>query len=320
MSSVLNTGAVLRGRYKIDKLIYEAPLVNIYYCRDLHMSGRFWAVREMQIVAADPAEKSAVINGFLKDASFLSQISHPYIAKVMDFFADGTYLYIIREFVPGADLASLLESRHEPFTEEQVAGWAAQISELFQYFSLKKLPPIFFREFNMGNIIVNQKSEIKLTDIGLAKIFYGDTGLSAIGRMGACEYAAPEQYAEHPSFDSRTLVYTLGAFMYHALTNVNPSAESDEPHPANILNPSVSSAMSLIIKKAVEKNPQKRYQTIADMRKALSSSLKTKKQSGPVQTKAYDSESSSSNNLLFISATILLMGIIIFLGYYFFIR
>ena len=53
--SVLNTGSVLKSRYKIDSVIYEAPLVNIYYSEDLHFPGKFWAIREMQVVAGDAA-------------------------------------------------------------------------------------------------------------------------------------------------------------------------------------------------------------------------------------------------------------------------
>lgn len=314
--SVLNTGSVLKSRYKIDSVIYEAPLVNIYYSEDLHFPGKFWAIREMQVVAGDAAERMSVTGKFLKEASALSMLSHPAVAKVVDFFADGDYLYIVREFVPGTDLASLLETRGGPFSEEQAVGWGIQLADLFHFLAQKKFPPVFYKEFNMGNLLVNQKSALKLTDFGLARIFYGDTGLGNIGHLGACEYAAPEQYAETPSFDARSLVYILGAFIYHSVTNVIPSPDPREYRSVKFYNPAISPALGSIIKKAIDPVPSRRYQSLAEMKKHLASCQKSR-HSGRADA---SSDMFSMNNAIFVALSAILVSLIAFFVYYFFLR
>ena len=154
MSSILSSGSILKSRYKIERTIYEAPIVNIYYSQDLHMPGRFWAIREMQTVSNNVAERMAITSKFMKESSLLSRLSHPVLAKVIDFFVDGIYLYIVRDFISGADLSSLLDSKAEPFLEEQVVNWGVQIADLFTYLASQKISPVFFKEFNMGNIIL----------------------------------------------------------------------------------------------------------------------------------------------------------------------
>ena len=326
MSSILSSGSILKSRYKIERTIYEAPIVNIYYSQDLHMPGRFWAIREMQTVSNNPIERMSIANKFLKESSILSRLSHPVFAKVIDFFVDGIYLYIVRDFIPGADLSSLLESRTEPFLEEQVLNWGLQLADFFMYLTSQKIPPVFFKEFNMGNIILTPNSEIKITDMGLARLFYDDSALDAIGALGANEYAAPEQYdAENPNFDSRSLVFSLAAFMYHALTKVNPTvsfAEHKPIMPVDALNPSVSSNLREILKKALELNPIKRFSSITEMKKQIASCIKPKHKSktSPKTKISKYSEPSSSGNNFFVILTVVLTVIICFLGYYFFFR
>ena len=326
MSSILVSGSILKSRYKIERTIYEAPIVNIYYSQDIHMPGRFWAIREMQTVSNNPMERVAITNKFLKESSILSRLSHPVFAKVIDFFVDGIYLYIVRDFIPGADLSSLLESRTEPFLEEQVVNWGLQIADLFMYLSSQKIPPVFFKEFNMGNIILTPNGDIKVTDMGLARIFYADSALDAIGALGANEYAAPEQYdPENPTFDSRSLVFSIGAFMYHALTKVNPVmnfAEKTPIKPVDEINPSVSPNLRDILKRALELNPLKRFSSITEMKKHIASCVKPKqkaKSSSKGKISKYSEPKSSGNNF-FVIITIVLLSIICFLGYYFFFR
>lgn len=324
MSSILSSGSILKSRYKIERTIYEAPIVNIYYSQDLHMPGRFWAIREMQTVSNNVAERMAITNKFMKESSLLSRLSHPVLAKVIDFFVDGIYLYIVRDFISGADLSSLLDSKAEPFLEEQVVNWGVQIADLFTYLASQKISPVFFKEFNMGNIILTPNGDIKLTDMGLARIFYADTALEAIGALGANEYAAPEQYdPENPIFDSRSLVFSLGAFIYHALTKVNPVmilAEHKSIKSIETMNPSVSSNLKDILKKALDVNPLKRFSSVSEMKKQLLNCVKTKqktKTTSKGKVSKYSEPSSSSNNI-FIILTIVLVCIICLLGYFFF--
>ncbi len=321
MASILTPGTILKARYKIERIIYETHLVNIYYAHDVHMKGKVWAVRETKLVAADINEKINIISKFKREASIIASISHPLFAKVVDFFVDDDYLYIVREYVSGSDLNSLLIKQRAPFQEEEVIAWAIQLADLFTFLYAKKLPSIFFREFNMGNLISMPKSSIKATDMGLAKMFYADTGLEGLSHLGASEYAAPEQYAENGFFDIKSLVYSLGAFMYHALSNVNPSLSPFDLQPISLLNPSLSRQTQDVIKKATETDPKRRYSSLQEMKRHLSGRLKGTNQGSSIKTD-YNPPSGSSGvqNMLFIISVLSLLGLLGFLGYYFFLK
>ena len=323
MASVLTPGTVLRARYKIDRIIYETHLVNIYYAHDVHMKGKAWAVREMKLIAEGSGEKSALISKFKREASAIASISHPMLASVVDFFTEYDYLYIIREYVSGIDLNTRLNRQMAPFKEDEVVSWAIQLADLLNFLYLKKVPPIFFREFNMGNLVAEQSGIIKITDIGLAKIFYSDTNLEHLGHLGASEYAAPEQFEGGGVFDIKSLVYSLGAFMYHALTNVNPSISPFDLQPASLLNPTLSRSVQDIIKKATDPEPRKRFQSLLDMKKSLSGRIKDlpiAKTHNVLLPKPKDDNSSGIQNMMFFVIVTILLSLLGFLGYYFFLR
>lgn len=323
MASVLTPGTILRARYRIDRVIHETHLVNIYYAHDTHMKGKSWAVREMKLIAEGANEKSALISKFKREAGAIASISHPMLASVVDFFTEYNYLYLVREYVQGLDLSTRLAKQMAPFKEDEVISWSVQLADLLNFLYLKKVPPIFFREFNMGNLVAEQSGIIKVTDIGVAKIFYSDTNLEHLGHLGASEYAAPEQFDGSGIFDMRSLVYSLGAFMYHALTNVNPSVSPFDLQPPSLLNPTLSRSVQDIIKKATDPDPKKRFQTLQDMKKSLSLKIKdlpAGKKPNIMPLKPSGDNSSGFQNVLFFVTVTVLLSLLGFLGYYFFIR
>lgn len=319
MSSIITPGTILKTRYKIEQAIYESPFVNIYYAQDIHMKGRVWAIREMKIIASDQNEKMQQIARFKREAAQLATISHPLLAKVVDFFSDADYIYLVREFVSGVDLESKMNNQRAPFKEEEVLSWSIQIADLFAYLISKKLPPIFFKEFNMGNIILLSNSNIKLMDMGLAKMFYSNTNLEILGQLGAGDYAAPEQYGENSFFDMRSLIYSLGAFMYHALTNVNPSHMKLSRNISE-LNPNVSRHTQDLVRRMLDPDPSRRPASFQDLRKSAVGKLG--RSPGATIPKSYSEKSGGSgiqNFLLMVTVSIFL-AFLGFIVYYFFLK
>ncbi|MDQ7823140.1 MAG: serine/threonine-protein kinase [Candidatus Eremiobacteraeota bacterium] len=320
MPPLQSIGTTLRSRYRIDKVLFETKLINIYFVNDLHMAGKSWVLREMQMVAIDSHERSRTIRKFQQEASEIAAISHPVIATVVDFFVEGSNLYIVRDYVPGNDLASLSKINQRPFTEIEVLTWSVQLAEALSFFFGKKMPAIFFREFHMGNIIDTGNAGIKLIDLGLARIFQTESDTENLSRLGSMEYASPEQFSEDAAFDIRSLVYSLGAFMYHALTNVNPSSSPFDLKPISLLNPMISKSVQDIINRATEIDPKKRYQTLNDMKRDLLQVLKSLR----VETAAPAKESPTAKgallNWLLGILLAVIIGAVLFLAYYFFVK
>ncbi|MHC9539443.1 MAG: serine/threonine protein kinase [Vulcanimicrobiota bacterium] len=319
MPALLPIGTVLRSRYKINKIIFESMLVNVYYVVDLHFPEKGWVVREMQMVAVDSQDRLRSIKRFNQEASQISSLSHPYIATVVDYFTEGTNYYIVREFIHGNDLTTLLKMNQKPFLEHEVVAWAIQIADALTFLYSNKFSAVFFREFHMGNIMLSTNGSIKLIDLGLAGVFQTDSDTTNLNRLGSMDYASPEQFIGDGTFDSRSLVYSLGAFMYHALTSVNPASSPFELKPIHLLNPTLSGGVLDIIRKSTQIDSRLRYQSISDMKRDLISMLKSPR-SSPVKTVDTKEKENPVSNWLLGVLLIIIMGTTLFLIYYYFLR
>lgn len=272
--SSLPVGSVLKNRYRIAKVLLQSKLTNVYVVDDTHLRGNLWAVKEMKFLAMDNFERQKIIAQFEQEVIRMTEISHPNFAKVIDFFVEGTNLYIIREFIPAYDIETLMKRNAGLLRETDVLSWGIQLADVLNFLYNKKFPAIFFRELTLGNILVNSEGVISLIDLGLARVFQTETDPSKLKVMGAVDYASPEQFDEDGTFDRRTLVYNLGALLYHVLTGKNPAQSLFNLPPIQELNPEVSRATRKIIERAVEIEPRLRYQNLTDMKRDMKHALR----------------------------------------------
>jgi serine/threonine-protein kinase len=265
---------VLRARYRITQQVHQSRHGDVYLVEDQHLKDRVWAMRVMQLFSVDPFERNRVIGEFTAEAQRLSQLDHPTLAKVIDFFVEGNNLYIVREFVNGTDLEQMLGGRVMPLTEREALAAVSQILDCIIYLMGRKVPAIFFRELTAKNIILAKNGQVKLLDLGLARVFQpNDT--DAMMRVGSLDYASPEQFAEDGTFDQRSLVYSVGAILYHMLTRRNPALSPFALDPIEEINPNVSAAVEDIVHRATENEARNRYATLAELRKQVQAAVKS---------------------------------------------
>ena len=106
----LTTGQVLRDRYKIVRPIAQGGMGSIYQAEDLRLDGRLCAVKEVQSDASLPSEaREQAREQFRREASVLARLDHPNLPKVSDFFSEGTFDFLVMDFVPGHDLKELMD-------------------------------------------------------------------------------------------------------------------------------------------------------------------------------------------------------------------
>lgn len=270
----LPVGGVLKDRYRISKVVHQSKLTNVYLVDDIHLRGNVWAVKEMKFLAMDNIERQKIIAMFRYEVARMTELSHPNFAKVIDFFVDGQNLYVIRQFIAAYDIRSLMRKTTGMLREKDVISWGIQLADVLNYLHKKNFPSVFFRELNLDNILVNAEGEVSLIDLGLATAFQMETNVDKLKTMGASEYASPEQFDEEGQFDQRTLVYNLGALIYHMLTKKSPAQNLFDLPPLESINPEVSSATCRIIKRATEIEPRLRYQSLNDFKRDLAYSIK----------------------------------------------
>lgn len=270
MPPLLLEGSRLRGRYKIARVLSSTRLKNMYLAEDLHLKGKHWVIRQMQPVGIDSGDRKWLLSQFEAEARMLSTLEHPSLPKLVDFFVQDLHLYVIREFVQGLDLNVILSQRSGRLSERDALNIGYSLCELMNFLLKKKLPPIVFRELSLANLVYTPDGQTKLIDFGFSRLFQREA------RLGAPDYAAPEQYAEDAQIDGQTLVYNVGALMYHLMSGHNPGTTPFALPPLQHYNPGITDRTVELIEKATCNERPGRYASLVELSKNIQQTLQSK--------------------------------------------
>lgn len=270
--SLLKPGEILQGRYRIERVLGTGGMSTVYLALDLRFAQvrRLCAVKEMISHIADPRMRALAQQSFEREAALLATLSHPAIPKIFDYFIEGERSYLIMEYIPGQDLESLLQQTGGMLPVEEVVGWALQICDVLHYLHSHN-PPIIFRDLKPSNIMVDAQGRVFLVDFGIAKLLQGGQRGTMVGTEG---YSPPEQY--RGVADPRTDIYALGATLHHLLTRQDPRLEppfSFHERPIRQANPAVPEALAQVIMRALEYDPDRRFQSALEMKQALMAAM-----------------------------------------------
>lgn len=284
MPAFLSAGTVLRSRYKIVEFISQGGMGAIYRAEDLRLAGRMCAVKELWTdVNASLGDQEQVQAQFHREASVLARLDHPNLPKVSDYFAENNRDYLVMDFVSGEDLKQRMDEarRNGRFLpEKQVLDWAEQILDALEYLHTQE-PPVLHRDIKPANIKLTPSGTIKLVDFGLVKIMIPDEDrtVTVLQGRGTAQYTPLEQYGGDTGHTNvRSDIYSLGATLYHLLTNQAPAdAKSRYLQPESLvppshLNPDISPRVEHAITHAVAMHPAERPASVAEFRSELFSS------------------------------------------------
>lgn len=266
-SQTISLGGLVQNRYQVINLLGQGGMGAVYLVADSRIGGKQLAMKEMSDAAiTDPAEKAETIRAFQQEATLLAQLDHPNIPKVSDFFSENGKHYIVMEYVPGDTLEHIFAQRAGPFSEAEVVEWGRQLTQVLIYLH-SRVPPIIFRDFKPGNIMLTPQGAIKLIDFGIARMFKtGKSGDTMI--IGTKGFAPPEQYGKGQT-DVRSDIYSLGVVLHHLLTRYDPLTSAFNLPPARQINPAVSPVMEAVLARATQMNPDYRFQSAVEMLAAL---------------------------------------------------
>ncbi len=284
MSGLLPTGVVLRSRYKILEFISQGGMGAIYKAEDMTLEGRMCAVKEMwtDVESISGSIEQAQAQ-FRREASTLARLDHPNLPKVSDYFSEQGHDYLVMDFVPGGDLKELMDqARHEGrmLPERDVLNWARQILDALEYLHNQN-PPVLHRDIKPANIKLTPSGTIKLVDFGLVKLMTPDQDrtITVLQGRGTAQYTPLEQYGgDSGHTDVRSDIYSLGATLYHLLTNQPPlDAKNRFLQPKSLvrpgqLNPDISPRVERAILHAIAMHPNERPVNIGELRSELFSS------------------------------------------------
>lgn len=214
---------------------------------------------------------------FIREAATISKLDHPHVVKVFDASPFPKGYFIVMEYFEAVDLQSLVEERGAPSVPVAVSI-GLQMCKALDYAGREG---IVHRDVKPANILYRADTGIaKLTDFGLAKRMGISAGTRDGEGVGTPCYMPPEQVNNARNVDNRADIYSLGASLYHLLTGRYPIIANNlqefvqgilekDPPPIERFNPRVPTSICEIVRKAMHKKPERRYQTGEEMFKAL---------------------------------------------------
>ncbi|MCB1277550.1 serine/threonine-protein kinase [Prosthecobacter sp.] len=207
--------------------------------------------------------KESFAERFKREAHALAQLNHPHIIAVHDFgeTPDGQMFYAM-EYVSGMDLQHLL--KRDPPEPRQILRIITQVCEALQFAHERG---IVHRDIKPANILIDERGNVKVADFGLAKVVgpqsvdYTATGTT----LGTPDYIAPEALDQSRTIDHRADIYSLGVMIYELFTGHVPKGMWEPPS----IRSGADKGIDAVVSKAMQNNPEKRYQHVSDMTQVL---------------------------------------------------
>jgi len=274
---MLSPNTILRERYRIIHQLGHGGMGAVYQAMDENLSC---VVAVKETFATTDEQRRA----FRREAELLANLSHPTLPRVMDHFTHGEGQFLVMQFVPGHDLAELLELREQPFSVAKVLDWADQLLDALEELHSSD-PPIVHRDIKPANLKVTPKGKVLLLDFGLAKGAAGQMSTADVDSHGKSIYGytpnyAPLEQIRGAGTDPRSDLYSLASTLWTLLTGQVPPdalsrvAEKEDGNPdplrsAHEINPQVPAPLSNLLQRAMSLNRNQRPSTAAEMRNAL---------------------------------------------------
>lgn len=276
----LSAGAILRDRYRINRIIGQGGAGSIYLADDLRLEGRQCALKEVQLdQTLTPELVQEAREQFMREATILARLDQPNLPKVSDYFLIDNRDYLVMDYVPGKDLRTLIleAKQNQKFIEEaDVLNWANQLSDALSYLHGQE-PPILHRDIKPSNLKLTPSGLVKLVDFGLVKVLApGEVTITILQGQGTALYTPLEQYGgDSTHTDNRSDIYAFGATLYHLLTSTPPAIARERfLHPGSLvppsqINPDISSRTERAILWAMSLHPNERPANIEEFRQVL---------------------------------------------------
>ena len=254
------------GKYPVIRKLGEGATSAVYLCQD-PFNNRQVAVKRVHPEALKDAERGHLYKKlFVAEASLAGKLTHPHIATIYDAVTEEEEKYIVVEFVPGTTLEKYCASA----TLLPIKTVVEIIFKCTRALDFAHKVGVTHRDIKPANIMMVEGSDhdVKITDFGAA--ITGGVDETQVAGIGSPAYMSPQQVKEHP-LTHQTDIYSLGVVMYQMLTGQLPFQASNnfsmiyqivntEPSPVSALREGIPRSVDHIVKKAMAKDLDHRYQ------------------------------------------------------------
>src|SRR5215471_10472462 len=270
------------GRYKIVRELGRGAMGVVYHAIDPNI-GRPLAIKTIQLSQGrKPEEMDRMRERLFREARSAGMLSHPGIVTIYDVEQQGDLAYIAMEYVDGPTLDQVL-NEPEPLEASRMFSILGQTAVAQDYAHSKG---IVHRDIKPANIMISEDGTSKIADFGIAKIAAAENLTMTGSIVGTPHYMSPEQ-VQGQLVDGRSDQFSLAVISYEMLTGEKPytgehlttvvyKIVAEEPVLPHRLNPSLSTAIENVLRKALSKKADARYRNcqefIDSLEKACSAS------------------------------------------------
>jgi serine/threonine protein kinase/tetratricopeptide (TPR) repeat protein len=261
------------GHYLVTEQIGAGGMGVVYRARDQRLN------RDVALKVLPPGKfgDDAPRKRFRKEALALAKLNHPNIGTVYDFDTQNDIDFLVMEFIAGETLGQRIAKGSLPEKE-----WIAISLQIAAALEEAHEHGIVHQDLKPGNIMVTPKGQAKVLDFGLARLLDLDAAgevtatLTQTDGAGTLPYMAPEQLRGEP-VDSRSDIFSAGVVLYEMSAGQRPFQEkqaprliqqilNEAPRPLHEWNPRSSPQLESVILKALDKQPDLRYQSARELR------------------------------------------------------
>ena len=256
------------GRYRILGELGRGAMGVVYRAEDPSLN-RTVAIKTI-LMSSDPAVRTEYEARFRQEAKAAGGLNHPNLITIYDIGREGDLAYMAMELLEGIELRELMKKG--PLELPFVLDILAQVADGL---ALAHERGVVHRDVKPGNIMIVGGQRAKVMDFGVARMHVSEIETQAGAVLGSPKYMSPEQVTGNV-VDGRSDIFSLGVILYE-LTAGTPPFDAPEvgqymmqiatatPVPPSTLNPALPPMLDLIAERALEKNPDQRYQSVAEL-------------------------------------------------------
>ncbi|MFE2163121.1 protein kinase [Streptomyces lydicus] len=276
-------GRVIGGRYELSALLGQGGMGQVWIGYDRRLDRRVGVKLLRPDRVAGTPDGEEMRRRFVRECRVTAQVDHPGLVTVHDAGSDDEDLYLVMQYVEGADLSDHL-AEHDPYPWPWAVSVAAQLCAVL---ASVHAVPIVHRDLKPRNVMIRPDGSLVVLDLGIASALDTDTTrLTHTGSpIGSPAYMAPEQ-AMGGAVGPHTDLYALGVLLHELLSGEVPFAGStalgvlhrhlhEEPVPVRHLRPDVPEALEALVLHLLRKDPEARPADAQEVYQALAPLLPT---------------------------------------------
>lgn len=261
---ILVPGTMLENRYNIISVVGRGGMGFVYKALDSRLHNTVVAVKEMRSTLKKGKALDRSIKSFESEAAMLSQLRHPALPRILDFFSSESRWYLVMDFIDGQNLDEYIKGEG-PVSETQARVWARELCDVLDYLHSRN-PPVIFRDLKPSNVMLDMSGQLKVVDFGIARHFKVDIA-SDTTYYYSSGFSPPEQYGASQT-DSRSDIYSLGATLHYLVSGIHPQKTPFVFKPLDAVA-DVSSQFNDVVMAAVSIDPSDRPSSAREMQEML---------------------------------------------------